>query len=322
MRESEHFRIERLAEGAFAAIATERGGGYSNAGIVDLGDRTLIFDAFDSVQAGEDLRILAEELTSGPIVYLIISHYHSDHWSGVQAFPSHTSVISTHITRDLMFEEVKELTALKANPSELVKEIEELQLSLENETNPIRRSSLESNISRIHQDLASLPIFQPRLPDQTFDNMLVFHGSQRKAELVTQGKGHTESDAYLILPEERIVFMGDLGFFQCQPFMVNADLLSWEAQLKTFLRSDVEAFVPGHGALGKKSDLTLMLDYFDSMEELVRRLIDEGKAVDYALKQILPPPFDEWQERSSRRYERNVKSLYQKMVDTSNHEQV
>jgi alkyl sulfatase BDS1-like metallo-beta-lactamase superfamily hydrolase len=120
VRVSEHFRTERLAEGIFAAIATKSGGVYSNAGIIDRGNRTLIFDAFDTVQAGEDLRIMAEELTSSPIAYVSISHSHSNHWSGVQAFPSQTSVISTHITRDLLFEEIKELTALKANPSELV----------------------------------------------------------------------------------------------------------------------------------------------------------------------------------------------------------
>jgi glyoxylase-like metal-dependent hydrolase (beta-lactamase superfamily II) len=138
---------------------------------------------------------------------------------------------------------------------------------------------------------------------------------------LTQGKGHTESDAYLILPGERIMFMGDLGFFQCQPFMVFADLPSWEAQLTTFLGSGIETFVPGHGMLGRISDITLMLEYFDILEELVSRVVEEGKPVETALQQNLPPPFKDWQASSSTRFERNVEALYQKITNSKNNDQ-
>ncbi len=39
--ESGHFTLHTLAEGVYAAIATEGGAGFSNAGLIDLGECTL-----------------------------------------------------------------------------------------------------------------------------------------------------------------------------------------------------------------------------------------------------------------------------------------
>ncbi|WP_235190064.1 hypothetical protein [Bacillus gaemokensis] len=41
---SEHFYVEKLGEGIFAAIAKEGGGSLANAGFIDMGDQTIIFD--------------------------------------------------------------------------------------------------------------------------------------------------------------------------------------------------------------------------------------------------------------------------------------
>ena len=48
---SNHFSLERLADGVFAAIATGSGAAVANAGIIDLGGRTLVFDTFMTSQA-------------------------------------------------------------------------------------------------------------------------------------------------------------------------------------------------------------------------------------------------------------------------------
>jgi cyclase len=99
---SEHFELKQLAKGVYAAIATEDGAAYSNAGIVDLGDQTLIFDAFETPQAANDLRLAAEHLTGRPPTCVIISHSHADHWCGNQAFAPHVPIITTHTTLEEM----------------------------------------------------------------------------------------------------------------------------------------------------------------------------------------------------------------------------
>ena len=45
-RESKHFTLERLSDSVHAAIHREGGWAISNAGFVDLGNTTVVFDTF------------------------------------------------------------------------------------------------------------------------------------------------------------------------------------------------------------------------------------------------------------------------------------
>src|SRR4030042_1950495 len=102
---SRHFHLEQLAEGVYAAINAEEGWAICNAGIVDLGDRTLIYDSFMSPQAANDLRQTAESLTGRSVHLVINSHPHNDHIWGNQAFGPDVDIISTTRTRELTITE-------------------------------------------------------------------------------------------------------------------------------------------------------------------------------------------------------------------------
>ena len=77
--DSKHFRLQQLAEGVYAVIHIDGGAAIGNAGIVDLGGRTLIYDALFTPQAAEDLRTAAEAVLRRPIDAVINSHWHNDH---------------------------------------------------------------------------------------------------------------------------------------------------------------------------------------------------------------------------------------------------
>jgi cyclase len=208
---------------------------------------------------------------------------------------------------------VEDIRTLKANPSELLNVIRENQERLATETDERKRASLRISIARSQHDLDALPDLELRFPDQTFEGRLVFHGTRRTAELITQGRGHTDSDCYLVLPADKAAFIGDLGFFASQPFMVYGDPQAWLAQLDGMAQWDVETFVPGHGPLGAKADLALQKQYIQVLDELVARVIQEGGAVEDALQQPLPPPFDAWLTGGMNRFEANVRSAYKRL---------
>ena len=258
---SEHFELVTLADGVYAAIGVPGGAAFSNAGIVDLGDSTLVFDTFDTHTAAEDLKETAEALTGRPATYVINSHFHADHWLGNQVFEARTPIISTHRTREIMPEWAEYLVELKKDPSPLDQELLELESSLETEKDKNRRAANELAAARIRHELKALTTLQIRLPNWTFDRELIFHGTQRRAELRSEGKGHTDSDAYLVLPDERVMFMGDLGFFDSQPFLVYADPEAWKTQMQHMEQSSIKTFVPGHGPPGKARDLRLQSAY-------------------------------------------------------------
>jgi cyclase len=314
---SEHFELAQLADGIYAAIASPGGLAFSNGGIVDLGNQTLVFDAFESPAAAGDLKSAAEQLTGHPVSYVIISHCHADHWGGNQVFAPETSIITTHAIREEMPDAIAWMVELKENPSELEQSIQESRERLETETDERQRASLRASIHRMAGWQAVLPTLTPRYPEQTFSGRLVFHGTRRTAELVEVAPGHTASDAYLLLPGDRIVFMGDLGFLQSQPFMVYCDPQAWATQLEQMEMFDVETFVPGHGPLGTKADVALQRQYITLLEELVAQAVSDGLTVDETLQKTLPAPFDGWIRGSIARWEANVWSSHERLSGKS-----
>ena len=314
---SKHFKLEQLADGVYGAIASPSGQAFSNGGIVDLGDQTLVFDAFETPAAAADLRSAAEQLTGHPVSYLIISHCHADHWGGNQVFAPETAIITTHTIREEMPEAIGWMIELKENPSELEEAIKETREGLETEEDEHKRTSLKASIARMTGWQEILPGFELRYPEQTFSGKLVFHGAQRRAELVEVAPGHTASDSYLLLPDDRIVFMGDLGFLQSQPFMVYCDPQAWVSELERMETLDVETYVPGHGPLGTKTDLALQREFITQLEEMVGQAVSDGLTVEETLDKTLPAPFEDWIRASSARWEANVRSSHERLSGKS-----
>lgn len=311
---SEHFEIQELAQGIYAAIAREFGAAFSNSGIIDLGDLTLVFDSFETPKAAEDLKAAAKSLTGRPPAYVVNSHHHADHWFGNQVFAGHATIISTHKTRDLMPICLEELKTLKQNPSELSASIEENLQLLEAENNPKKRTAIEGHVARLRHSLESLPTLNLKLPNQTFESKIVFYGSQRSADLLALGNGHTSGDCFLVLPEEKIAFLGDLAFFRRQPYLEDCDFTAWKNILEEISQSKLKTFIPGHGPVGKKTDLLLLLQYLNALEELVVQVKQAGGSLEDALEISLPEPFVEWQHTGQHRFEENVRFLFQSVL--------
>jgi cyclase len=325
---SEHFRLERLADGVYAAIDIEGQAAHSNAGIVDLGDRTLIFDAFLTPTAAEDLRAAAEHLTGRVATTVVNSHAHTDHCLGNQVFArmssirarmssirAHAAIISTHRTRETIATEVANfVNHAKADPTELEQQIKATQERLEAERDAHRRAAIEISIGTMGHLLGALPTLTLCVPNQTFDGKLVFHGTWRRAELLTYGSGHTSSDCFLVLPEERLAFAGDLAFFQSHPFMGSSDPQAWSEVLERLEQSDIDTFVPGHGPVGTKADISLVRQYVTALEQLAAQVVESGGSADDAARQPIPAPFDAWSS-GVLRFERNMRFLHQRLSD-------
>ena len=310
---SEHFDLQHLTDGVFAAIATPHGASYSNAGIIDLGDRTLIFDTFNTPLAAADLRVAAESLTGRLVSTIVISHVHSDHWMGNQVFSAQTTILSTTKIRAVMPEWGDELLEYKDDPTEVEDYLRESEQRLETETDPRWRATLESNIRSTHFQLQSLPELDLRYPDQTFEGCMVFYGPQRKVELFSTGEGHSESDISLLLPDDRIAFMGDLGFFDTQPFLPYSQPEAWIKHVETFEQTKYETFIPGHGRIGTKEDLALQRRYITGLKDQVSAVIAAGGTQEEALKIELPAPFDRWLYGDMGRFEANVNFLFERL---------
>ncbi len=101
-RSSKHYSIESLADGVYAVLARDGGGTVSNAGLINLGDSTLVVDTFVTPTAGDYLRADAQRLTGRIPRYVVNTHFHNDHIWGNQAFLPEADIISTADTRVLI----------------------------------------------------------------------------------------------------------------------------------------------------------------------------------------------------------------------------
>lgn len=289
--QSDHFTLHQLAEGVFAAIAKNGGAAIANAGIIDLGGRTLVYDTFLTPQAALDLLVAARQVTGREPELIVNSHYHNDHIWGNQVFKGAT-FISTTQTRQLILTDGKEEWEYYRDNCE--PQLQKYRQLMEAESEPEKKRNILVWLDYYEALVESFPRMELYLPQMTFDQRLLLHGLTRSVELVSYGGGHTGSDAMLLLPEEKILFMSDLLFVKNHPFLADGDPAANYAILEKVKQLDVRTLVPGHGPVGDKRDLDLMQRYITELREMVASLIAQGKPVEEASEMAIPARYRAW----------------------------
>jgi glyoxylase-like metal-dependent hydrolase (beta-lactamase superfamily II) len=215
-----HFPLEQVADGAWAAIAdSDLAAG--NAGLVDLGGETLVFDTSWTPAAARELLAAA----TGPVRWVVNSHWHGDHVRGNQVFEGAT-IVSTRATRELIAtRDAERLAGL--------------------------RQELETTEDVPPEIVEAVAEIEPRLPDEVFDERRSFG----RAELVTYGGGHTSSDAFLHLADAGVLFAADLVLVRSHAWMGDGHPQAWLGILDRLAGLDFDVLVPGHGDVGGRSDL-------------------------------------------------------------------
>ncbi|MFI5152983.1 MAG: MBL fold metallo-hydrolase [Chitinophagales bacterium] len=306
--QSKHFTVQKLANGVWALIHINGGYAICNAGIIDLGDGVLVFDPFLSPEPAQEIKKAALALTGHPIKWVVNSHFHNDHIGGNQVFEN-VQIISTERTRELI---------AKFQPEEIASDKKEIPGELKKLRNKNTTKMSAHELAEHTMDLGYNEALdrvddtlRVVLPDLTFSNHFIIHGATRNVELISYGEGHTESDAFLWLPNEKIAFLGDLLFIQNQPWIGDGNMDHWTNYLDSIGRLGPKKLIPGHGPVGTIADIDGMKAYFASVR---------NRATDYFKKGIeprsdstltSPAPFGEWMLSSF--YRPNVNTEYKRM---------
>jgi glyoxylase-like metal-dependent hydrolase (beta-lactamase superfamily II) len=289
--ESEHFTIEKLTNGVYAAI--HKNGGYAicNAGIINLGNETLVFDCFISPKAARDLKKAAEELTGNEVRYVINSHYHNDHIRGNQVF-SGAEIIATQKTKELIEEtEPEELEYEKKVVDDIIKST---QREIEGETDHRKLEEHKMWLGYYKAIKESFSEYKTILPDKIVKDTLVIQGKDRRVILFCRGKGHTESDMVLLLPEDKILFTGDLLFIKNHPWLGDGFVEEWIEYLEELKKLNVEQIVPGHGPVGETQNLDKMISYIQTITNLVDDAITNNISKEDLRLTTIPDEFKDW----------------------------
>jgi cyclase len=309
--DSQHFKVFKLADGVFAAIAVNGGAAISNAGIIDLGERTLIFDTFMTPQAAGDLRLAAQQLTGREPDLIINSHYHNDHIWGNQVFSPQSLIISTVQTLELMRTEGRE--ELKWAQEVSATRLEAATREYEAAQSEHQKQDALLWVGYFRSLVDNLPGLTVRFPDITFEQGLTIHGSARSVELMAFPDSHTSNDSILILKDLGIIFMADLLFVNCHPFLDECDVTKLRDSLNRIAQMGATVFVPGHGPLGSAHDLATNLDYISMCQDVARDLISQGDTSPERIARQAPSgQFADWE--LSRFFTFNLQSLCKKLA--------
>ncbi|HKP18871.1 MAG TPA: MBL fold metallo-hydrolase [Gaiellaceae bacterium] len=249
-----HADLTPVAAAAWAAVARPDLGAAGNAGFVDLGGSTVVFDTHVTVAAGHELRAAADAVA--PVQAVALSHWHLDHVLGGQAFGGIRSIATAETRRLIQERALPRVTTLRSTVDDwLPEQLAEL------------RAAGKNAAADLWERLAAeeLPTVEVVPPDEVFTDERELVGERRRAALITYGGGHTASDAFLWLEDERILFAADLVVNGDHAWVGDGDVSAWIGILERISELGPRSIVPGHGAVCGPETIELMLRYLDDV---------------------------------------------------------
>ena len=268
-----------LAPGVFAYVQATGAFCIANAGLIDGSDGVTAIDALFTPVMARTLLAEAGRVSARPIARLLNTHHHIDHTGGNAEFAPETQIVAHARAK-------AEMERVGAGVFEVVKRM----------------------APHFIEDLAGAAY---RLPDVTFDgDVLEMRVGERRLRLLHFGTAHTRGDVMVHLPDERLLFAGDVAFFDVTPLAFEGHIGNWiRVGRRVMDEIDAGAVVPGHGPIGTKDDLRRMLDYLELVHAGARMAFDTGSSQEEAAEMIDLGEFVEWGEPE--RLGLNVRRCYE-----------
>ena len=299
-----HFTVVEAGPGVYAALAGDTGACISNAGIIDLGDRTLIFDTFQTVQAAEDLRKASIALTGRSAALVVISHWHPDHTGGAQVFDD-VPIKATQRTVELIAgEDPGDLDAYSAEIDEWLDQIREMR---DGATTEEEKTRAENTLKMANLLKEAAPGYRFTVPGPIDGDGMTFEGSDRRVEILSYGLGHTESDLFAHIPDADLVVTGDLLWVGHHPRVNDGDPAAWARVLDQIDGLGPKSLIPGHGGIGGRADAEYLAGYLRTLEAMVDEAVTDGLTDDVLGSIPMPAGSEDW--ASDARFRGSIASL-------------
>ncbi|MBL8675373.1 MAG: MBL fold metallo-hydrolase [Rhodospirillales bacterium] len=259
--EDKKITFSRLSDHAYAFTAE----GDPNTGIVIGDDCVMVVDAQATPAMARTVIERIRTVTDKPIRYVTLTHYHAVRVLGASGYePQH--IIASEATRELI--------------------VERGQQDWKSEF---------QRFPRLFRDADSIPGLT--WPTITFKDRMTLWMGKLQVDIIHAGRGHTKGDTIVWLPQERVLFSGDLVEFAATPYAGDAYFQDWPATLQTLRDMNAEALVPGRGdalttPAAVESGLAGTQSFIAELYAEVKRRADSGAdlktAYDAALAAMRP----------------------------------
>ena len=264
--EAKKVSFDKLSDHAYAYTAE----GDPNTGVVIGDDAIMVIDTQATPVMAQDVIRHIRIVSDKPIRYVVLSHYHAVRVLGASGYQAQ-HVIASRDTYDLIVER---------GEADMKSEIE--------------------RFPRLFQAVESVPGLT--WPTMVFEKRMTLWIGKLQVELMQIGRGHTKGDTVVWLPQERILFSGDLVEYQTTPYTGDAYLGDWPATLDAIAALKPAKLVPGRGAsLQTQAEVAAGLDgtraFITEMFGAVKAGAASGKDLRTVYKETyakLKPRFGDW----------------------------
>ena len=239
-------------QGKPGIASAENEGFNSNAGFVVTDAGVVVIDALGTPSLGQALLGAIRSVTRQPVKRVILTHYHADHFYGLEPLKRAGADVWAHRAA---------LGYLESG------EAERRRIQRANDLFPWVDDAMK--IVRA---------------DRWLDERTAFTLGGVDFEIHHLGPAHSPEDVIIVVPQEGVVFSGDILFAGRIPFVGEADSKRWLERIDRLLEMKPRIMITGHGELSRDpgKDLALTRDYLVYLRTVMGKAVEEFVPFDEA----------------------------------------
>ncbi len=249
-----------MARGKDGLPSKENRGFISNCYGVLTEDGWFVVDSLSTPELSSEFLKELKKVKNIPVKYVVITHYHQDHWFGAKTYKKEGAVIIGHtVLKDIYENGTAEMMLEAANKM---------------------TKGLYSNVELVPPDIA---ISEKKIVKLGKYSFVIFPLTP----------AHTNSDIVVIIPNKKIIFVGDLVFYKRIPFAGdrNSDTKNWINVLNKIKNMDVDTILAGHNNPLNKDSVDFTIEYLSFLREEISKMKDEDLSYDEIKEKLTDTPF-------------------------------
>ncbi len=284
--------IRKIGNGLYATISDPSKGNTTicNGGFLAGKDGALLIEGF-TTPAGAAFQMDALRMVSqAPVKGALDTHYHFDHSMGNSFYGANGVQLWAHATAAKRI--VDNYSPLQGLDKEVA--LASYEKRVKDAKSDVERAHAQSDLNAVTGlfQVASTTVLG--LPNRPIDPaklpMPIDLGGL--TAVVESYPGHSGTDIIVRVPEQNVVYTGDLLFNGWYPvcFDEKATISGWRDTLKKFAAFDKDTlFVPGHGQICGQEGIASIREVFDDIAEQAEKMHKAGIPVEEAQHRYVVP---------------------------------
>ncbi|GAA4216680.1 glyoxylase-like metal-dependent hydrolase (beta-lactamase superfamily II) [Sagittula marina] len=201
----------QVGEGLYAFTAE----GDPNTGVIIGDDSVMIVEAQATPRLARKVIEHVREVTDKPITHLVMTHYHAVRVLGASAYGA----------REIIMSDTARAMVAERGQEDWDSEFERFP-----------------RLFQGHEEIPGLT-----WPTTTFSDSMTVYLGNRRVDIMHLGRAHTAGDAVVWVPDQEVMFTGDIVEYHSACYCGDGHFSDWEDTLMNIAEFEPKSIAPGRG---------------------------------------------------------------------------